>query len=186
MAFLEVLTRTFNGRPRLLGRNRASLDYQTDRDYIQTMIVDSDRRGIEYATELMAQHADKLVGSYIWILDDDDLCTLPTFVAGLKGIAVLNAPDVVFVRMDHGMGRILPSARWGKSPRISEIGISAYVVRRDVWQAHAPAMIPGAYISDFHFIKSIWDSRPQVYWWDVIASRCQRQSVGLAEHEVAA
>jgi hypothetical protein len=115
------------------------------------------------------------------LLDDDNLCILPTFVAGLKEIAVLNAPDVVFVRMDHGGGRILPSARWGKSPRLSEIGVSAYVVRRDVWQAHAGAWTPGKYTSDFEFINSIWQSRPVAYWWDVVASRCIRQSEGRAE-----
>jgi hypothetical protein len=184
--FLEVLTRTFNGRPKMFAAQQISLAAQTDRDFVHTVLVDTERLGIEHATELMAGYADKLVGSYVWILDDDDLCTLPTFIAGLKEIAVLNAPDLIMCRMDHGGGRILPSARWGKSPRVSEIGISAFVVRREVWQQHAKAFVPGAYTSDFKFIKSIWDSRPQVYWWDVVASRCQRQSVGLAEHEVAA
>jgi hypothetical protein len=129
----------------------------------------------------MARYAPRLAGDYIWILDDDDYCILPTFVAGLKEIAVLNAPDVIFVRMDHGGGRILPSALWGKRPQVSEIGVSAFVVRREVWQAHAGAMIPGEYTSDFNFIRSIWLAFPQTYWWDVVASKCQRQSVGLAE-----
>lgn len=85
------------------------------------------------------------------------------------------------VRMDHGNGRILPSARWGKSPQVAEIGVSAFVVRRDVWQAHAGAWLPGCYSSDFQFINAVWQSRPQVYWWDVVASRVQRQSYGAAE-----
>jgi hypothetical protein len=170
----------------MFARQKASLAAQTDKDFIQTILMDEERRGIDFATEQMARYAPNLVGDMIWVLDDDDLCTLPTFIAGLKEIAVLNAPDVVFVRMDHGMGRILPSARWGKSPKLSEIGISAFVVRREIWQAHAGAMIPGKYTSDYEFIKSIWQAKPMVYWWDVIASRCQRQSVGLAEHEVAA
>ncbi|MBP8292711.1 MAG: hypothetical protein KAX65_08055 [Caldilineaceae bacterium] len=167
----------------MFAAHQLSLMQQTDRDFIHTVLMDSERRGIGWATENMARYAPNLVGAYQLILDDDDQLILPTFVAGLKQIVVLNAPDVIFIRMDHGYGRILPSARWGKSPRVSEIGVSAFVVRREVWQAHAGALVPGEYISDFRFINSIWQSHPVTYWWDVVASRCQQQSVGRAEGE---
>jgi hypothetical protein len=167
----------------MFAANQAGLAAQTDQDFIQTILMDEERRGIEFATEQMAEYAPHLVGELVWILDDDDLCTLPIFVAGLKRIAAQHNPDVIMVRMDHGGGRILPSARWGKSPRVSEIGISAFVVRREWWKRHAHAMIPGAYTSDFSFIESIWASYPEIFWWDVVASRCQRQSVGMAETE---
>lgn len=181
MPFLEVLTRTFGGRPTLLAANQASLAAQTDGDWTQTLLMDTEQRGIAWASENLGAYAPQLVGDYIWILDDDDLCILPAFVAGLKAIAVLNAPDVMFVRMDHGGGRILPSARWGKAPRVGEIGVSAYVVRREVWQAHAGAWTPGRYTSDFEFINSIWQARPITCWWDMVASAVQRQSFGRAE-----
>ena len=181
MPFLEVITRTFGGRPTMLAANQASLQAQTDGDWVQTLLMDEERRGIAWSSENMGAYAPRLVGDYVWLLDDDDLCILPTFVAGLKQIAILNAPDVIFVRMDHGAGRILPSARWGKAPRLSEIGVSAFVVRRAVWQTHAGAWTPGKYTSDFEFINSVWQSRPITYWWDVVASRCIRQSEGRAE-----
>lgn len=186
MPFLEIITRSFGGRPRMFAAQQVSLAAQTDRDFIHTVLMDNERRGIGWATENMARYADKLVGEWVWILDDDDLCALPTFVAGLKQIAQLNAPELIMVRMDHGAGRILPSARWGKSPKVSEIGVSAFVVRREVWQEHAGAMIPGKYTSDYEFINSIWQSRPIVYWWDMVASRVQKQSLGEPEQEVAA
>lgn len=154
--FLEVLTRTFGKRPKMFAAHCASLQAQTDQDFIHTVLMDKEGRGIGYATEQMAAYAPKLVGELVWILDDDDLLTLPTFVAGLKEIAILYAPDVIMVRMDHGAGRILPSARWGKSPQVGEIGVSAFVVKRAVWQAHADAWLPGCYTSDFQFINSIW------------------------------
>ncbi len=185
MPFLEILTRTFNARPRLFAAHCASLAAQTDQDFVHTLLVDDAGRGIAWATENMAAYAPRLVGDYVFVLDDDDVLTLPTFVAGLKQIAILNAPDVIMVRMDHGAGRILPSARWGKSPRVGEIGCSAFVVRRDVWQAHAHAWLPGEYISDFKFISAVWQSRPVVYWWDVVASRVQVQSMGKPEREAA-
>ena len=181
--FLEILTRTFNARPRMFAAHKASLAAQTDQDFIHTLIVDDVGRGIAYATEQMARYAPSLVGQYIFVLDDDDMLTLPTFVAGLKQIAVLNAPDLIMIRMDHGAGRILPSARWGKSPQKSEIGVSAFVVRRELWQAHAGAWLPGCYTSDFQFINAVWRARPIAYWWDVVASKCQRQSLGRAEGE---
>ena len=165
----------------MLAANQASLAAQTDGDWTQTLLIDEGRRGIDWATEQFTGYAPHLAGDYVWVLDDDDLCILPTFVAGLKQIATLNAPDVIFVRMDHGAGRILPSARWGKAPRVTEIGVSAYVVRRAMWQAHAGAWTPGSYSSDFDFIASIWAARPITFWWDVVASRVQRQSVGRAE-----
>jgi len=183
MPFLEILTRSFGGRPHMFAAQQVSLAAQTDRDFVHTVLMDSERCGLVWATENMGAYAPRLIGDWVWILDDDDLCTLPGFVAGLKQIATLNAPDVMFVRMDHGAGRILPSARWGKSPRVAEIGVSAFVVRRDVWQAHAGAWTPGKYTSDFEFIDSIWQARPIIYWWDVVASRVQQQSMGKAEGE---
>ena len=181
MPFLEILTRTFGGRPRMFAAQQASLAAQTDHDFVHTVLMDGKRRGLEWATENMGAYAPQLVGDYVWVLDDDDLCILPTFVAGLKEIATLNAPDVIFVRMDHGGGRILPSARWGKPPRCGEIGCSAFVVCRALWQACAGAWSPGRYTSDFNFINAVWQTRPVTYWWDVMASRVQVQSIGQSE-----
>lgn len=180
MPFLEVLTRCYK-RPGMLAANQASLQQQTDGDWIQTLLIDDVGRGIAWSHENLAAYAPQLVGDYIWVLDDDDLCIEPEFVAGLKFIVADQDPDVIFVRMDHGYGRILPSARWGKSPQVGEIGVSAFVIRRAVWQAHASAMVPGQYTSDFEFINSIWQAQPTIYWWDVIASKVQRQSLGAAE-----
>lgn len=181
MPFLEVLTRCHK-RPKMLAVNRASLAAQTCDDWTQTLLVDDIGIGIGAATERMAAYAPRLVGNYVWMLDDDDTCIMPDFVEGLRFIVADSDPDVIFVRMDHGSGRILPDRQWGHAPQCGEIGISAFVVRREVWQAHAGAMIPGKYTSDFEFISSIYQSFPLiVYWWDVVASKVQRQSLGDAE-----
>lgn len=180
MPFLEVLTRSYK-RPIMLAANRASMEAQLCRDWKQTLLPDLIGRGIGWSTENMAAYAPYLVGEYIWILDDDDLCILPEFVGGLRDIATRHNPDVIFVRMDHGGGRILPTKYWEQAPRCGEIGVSAFVVRRPIWQIHSGAMVPGTYTSDYAFIKSIWDGGASVYWWDVIASRVQKQSLGEAE-----
>ena len=181
MPFLEVLTRTFGRRPTMLAVNQASLLAQTCDDWTQTLLIDGAGLGIGWATENMAAYAPQLVGDYIWCLDDDDTCIMPDFVAGLRYIAADSDPDVIFVKMDHGSGRILPDRCWGHAPQCGEIGVSAFVVRCEVWQQHAGAMVPGKYTSDFSFIDSIWHAQPSVYWWDVVASRVQKQSLGEAE-----
>lgn len=176
----------------MLAVNVASLRAQTDGDWLQTFLVDDVGRGINWSHENMAVNAPNLTGEYIWILDDDDMCICRTLVADLKRIAAEHDPDVIMLRMDHGT-RVLPDdATWGDAPVCGRIGCSAYVVRREVWQAHAGAMVPGWYGSDFSLINSIfgnnpalglapWIQQPRVYWHDCIASRIQVQSFGKAE-----
>jgi hypothetical protein len=180
MPFLEVLTRCYK-RPLMLAVNRTSLLAQTCNDWTQTLLIDDQGRGIGWSHENMAAYAPRLVGDFIWILDDDDMCILPDFVEGLRFIVADSDPDVIFVKMDHGGGRILPTRYWGMMPRCGEIGVSAFVVRRSVWQTHVSAMVPGMYTSDYALISSIWDGGASVYWWDVVASKVQKQSMGDAE-----
>ncbi len=180
--FLEVLTRTFNARPHLLRINQESLRRQTDPDWVQTLLVDDVGRGIAWASENLAAYAPNLVGDRIWILDDDDTCILPTLVEELKFISADSDPDVIMIRMDHGAGRILPGDdTWLCPPVLGQIGCSAFVVRREVWQRHANAMEVGHYSSDYDLIAAIWKSQPTVYWHDVVASRVMIQSFGRPE-----
>lgn len=184
MAFLEVLTRCYR-RPRMLRRNQASLDAQTDPDWMQTLLVDDSGDGIAAAQERIGNYAPSLVGDYIWILDDDDECADRELVRELKTIATRHDPDVIMVRMDHGERGVLPSAfEWEEPPTLGRIGCSAYIVKRRVWRRHAGAWFPGRYHSDFDFIASIFaDEEPlNIYWHDVIASRVQW--IGLGRPEV--
>lgn len=176
---LEVLTRCYK-RPRMLAANQASLDAQTDDDWQQTLLVDDVGRGIAWSYQNLAAYAPNLEGDYIWLLDDDDVCIHPTLFAELRVIAEAHSPDVIFVRMDHGERGVLPNECWGCEPKHGDIGCSAYVVRRQVWQAHAKHF--GAhYAGDFDFIRAIWNSKPTIFWHDVIASRVQRISRGATE-----
>ena len=180
MPLLEVVTRCYK-RPKMLLRNILSLQRQSVSDWEQTFLVDDVGLGIGASYKRLAHHAP--VGEWLWILDDDDECIYDDLVFMVSSIA-LEQPQtqVIMVRMDHGSGRVLPDRCWGHAPQVGEIGISAFVVRREVWQAHAGAMVPGEYISDYKFISSIYQSSPLfVYWWDVVASKVQRQSLGDAE-----
>lgn len=191
---MEVLTRVYK-RPQRLAINRESLRRQTDGDYVQSFLVDDVGRGISWSHENMGAYAPNLVGDYVWILDDDDMCTRHTLVAELKSIVAEHSPDVIMVKMEHTDSVVLPAHTWGKEPEYGQIGVSAYIVRRKLWQRHAGAWTPGWYGSDYSFIRSIfgcnpahglavWMRQPKVYWHDVVASKVQVQSFGRAETEL--
>jgi hypothetical protein len=173
-AFLEVITRTMPGRADLLANNVASLEAQTDGDWQQLIIRDEVGRGVGWAQEQIAEHAPALYGRYIWILDDDDMCTLTTLVAELKHIVKYHDPDVIMLRMDHGSRGILPPAGWRGMPVCGRIGCSAYVVRRETFQKHAGAFRSARYQSDYDFALALWDSGLRIYWHEAIASRVQQ------------
>ena len=112
--------------------------------------------------------------------------------ADLKAIVEEHGPDVIMVKMDHGKAVLPGDDTWGDEPVYGQIGVSAYIVRREVWQAHAGALVPGWYGSDYSLINSIfgnnpamamapWVRQPRIYWHDCIASRVQIQSFGQAE-----
>lgn len=181
MPFLEILTRCCR-RPAMLAANQASLATLTSPDWTQSLLVDDVGRGIGWASQNMGAYAPHLVGDYIWILDDDDLCTCNTLVVELKAITRLYRPEVIMLRMDHGEMGVLPDiTTWRLRPQLGHIGVSAYVVKRSTWQAHAGAWASARYESDFDFIDSIWRSNPVVYWHACIASRVQRISRGMPE-----
>lgn len=183
--FLEVVTRTFGGRPTLLAANSASLQAQTSSAWTQTFVYDYARRGCPAANRSMAFFAPK--GRYVWLLDDDDICIRPTLVAELQEIAQLNAPDVIFMRMDHGPLGVLPGGlQWGnRRLHHGHIGVSAFVVSRDTWMQYREHWAE-VYAGDYEFIKAVAAERTvRVYWHDVIASSVQRISRGATEEETA-
>jgi hypothetical protein len=176
---IEVLTRVYK-RPAMLAVNQASLDAQTDSDWVQTLLVDDVGRGVAWANRSMSQYGPNLEGDYVWILDDDDKCIRPTFFADLRGIIEAHNPDVIFVKMDHKERGILPGKSWGCEPKHSDIGCSAFVVKREIWQQYAENW-NASYAGDFNFINAVFLSNPKVYWFDVIASQVQRISMGKPE-----
>lgn len=179
MVFLEVLTRAYK-RPNMLAKNKASLRAQFDDDYIQTIFDDEIGRGIGWSYQNLAAYAPNLAGKYIWILDDDDMAVSQTLVGDLKAIAGAHNPDVIMIRMDHGERGILPGKNWQKPPMIGDIGCSAFVVKRQVWQRHS-GFLGSHYAGDFDFISSIFARDYEIYWFDCIASKVQKISLGAPE-----
>ena len=178
MPLLEVLTRCYR-RPAMLAANQASLQRQTDSDWIQTLLIDDEGRGIGWSYRNMAAYAPKLTGDYIWILDDDDVCMLDTLVEDVRKMA-RKKPDVIFVRMNHGPRGVLPGRNWRNAPMQGDIGVSAYIVKRQIWQLHSNAF-GNHYAGDFDFISQVYARTQSHMWYDAVASEVQRISNGEPE-----
>lgn len=173
---LTVVTRHLPHRSALFAQNRASLEAQTDPDYEQLVLTDTLRVGIENANLILHQAADMVRGDYVWVLDDDDVCADPEFIAKLKA-AIAEAdtpPDVVMVRMEHAhLGIKPPDELWNNQAiALGQVGISAAIVRRPLWQQHAQYYARG-YDGDFEFYEHLFrDDQLSVLWLDMVASRC--------------
>ena len=177
---LEVVTRHLTSRPRMLRFNQQSLERLCGGDWIQTVIVDDVGIGIERTHENFRSFTPS--GDYVWILDDDDECILPSFVVDLEKIIQSNSPDAVVVRMDHGRGLgILPNnGMWGKTLHRGLVGCSALISSRDTWMKNREAW-GSSYSGDFDYVHSVQSSVANLFWWDVVASRARQQSYGAGE-----
>jgi hypothetical protein len=176
---LEIVTRCYK-RPVMLAANQASLARQTDHDWRQTLLVDDVGIGVPAANALLADFTP--TGRYVWVLDDDDLCTYPEMVYDLRMLEMWHNPDAVFVRFDHGWIGILPDAhRWRKQPDRGRIGGSSVIVRSDLWMQCRDAWRSGLYESDFDYVQTVYRAATNPHWHDVIAGKVQRISQGEPE-----
>jgi len=177
---LEVLTRHLVTRPNGLERCTASLQAQTCDRWVQTLLIDEVGRGVAWANRNLARYAPGLVGDYIWLLDDDDICTDPDFVQQLQ-FWTEDKPDVVMVKgWIDGHGVLPDGDYWGKRPKLNHVGSSNFVVRRDVWQEYADAW-PSTLAGDYAFINAVFDSEPTVKWLDRLVMRAIKKGHGKPE-----
>jgi len=180
MPILTVLTRTFLGRPLGLARCEASVRSQTIPGDIQhLLVVDYERRGIEWTYDNLYQSVPNIKGDYVLLLDDDDYLVEPRLVELLAEQTVGN-PAVVMVKMDMGDGRVLPGRTWGDRPELGDVPCSSFIVRRDVFDQHSRDF-GYDYGGDANFIRSVWDAGNSFVWWDRVVSRVGQVSRGAPE-----
>lgn len=179
--FLEIVTRTFGGRPTMLAENERSVRPLLW-DALQVIVKDNQHAGVAAANAALANYTPTC--RYVWLLDDDDLCIMPSLVDDLKYLDWRHAsPPAIVVRMDHGPLGVLPEkAHWGQAPVQGRIGASALITRQDVWMHCRQAWASGRYEADYDFAAAVWESYgTHIVWHDVVASRVQRISQGQPE-----
>ena len=184
--FLEIITRHYAKRPGLMRDNRASLIDQTCGDWQQTVLIDRVGVGVPGANAMLAEYASQVRGKFAWVLDDDDECINANLVARLKEIDAEQSPDVIMLKMDHGPWGVLPPDElWGKPPKYSQIGSSAFVVRRELWHEYGDNWRRNVG-GDYGFISAVWQSAPKVAWYEEISSRVRvASSHGRTEAQLA-
>ena len=182
MAFLQVITRTFGQRPEMLKRNRASLDALTSKDWEQTIVEDTEGRGVSWANQNL-QHV-LATGDYVWVLDDDDVCALPELVEELREAVNKHLPPVVVMWAYHEKWGMLPDIEhWGKAPTLGKCGFSNFFIRSDVWNRERAMFANFAcYEADYEFANHLWKQGYQFEWHDALAAWYPQQSNGAVEN----
>lgn len=179
---LEVLTRHYTARPAGLARNQASLEAQTCDDWQQTLLIDDVGRGVRWANENMGRYAPQVEGDYVWVLDDDDYCTCSTLVEDVGRIVAEHKPDAIMVKSEVNRFGVLPDgAHWGKPPAYTHVCMSNFILRREVFQRHAPGTLTAELGADFRLIQSVFDAGHSIYWHDAVVMRSPHASWGKAE-----
>lgn len=176
---LEIVTRHMPTRADMLRRNEQSLAALSSKRWVHTILTDMARRGVAWANAQLQTFEP--MGDYVWVLDDDDVCILPTLVDDLEEITSTFRPGVVVVQMDHGAGLgILPRReKFNTELSEGEIGCSGFITRRDVWMEHRHAWSE-RYAGDFDFFHSIQSAAVDMYWWGVVASKVSKRNMGAA------
>ena len=151
-----------------MARNMASLRALVDRDWTQRIIIDTERRGVAWAVGNLA--TVEAAGSWVWVLDDDDLCTEPDLIGLVKAVAAAADPDVIAVKVRHGDFGILPPAgRWRRAPVCGQIGPSNAIVRADVWNRYRHGWAP-EYAGDYAFMATLWAADLRWAWLDRVVA----------------
>jgi len=181
--FLSIVTRHHPKRPEMFKKCLSSVDMQKDKDFEHIILLDKIGIGIAKANQMFYKYRKRVVGEYVFMLDDDDVFVTDTFVGDIKRIAKENNnPDIIFVRMLIN-DSVLPSEVVWEKDHLTKchIGTSCFVMRNNLWQEniHNFASIPTT--GDFHFINSVFQKKPTMYWQDKLYSKTLRVSRGQSE-----
>lgn len=113
---------------------------------------------------------ERVIGEYVYILDDDDYLTYPHFIRDLKAICDEHQPDVVICK-GHINGNVLPTLPVydRKFPVRGCIGSPNFIVTNELYQQYCQfwtrEVNKDFRAGDFHFINAIFThTKPKVYW----------------------
>jgi glycosyltransferase involved in cell wall biosynthesis len=166
----------------MLDINQASLRMQSDPDYEQIIEVDDLGRGWDYALEMTKRAAEKVQGSYILVLDDDDILINAEAIRLWKEITANNPPAVIHKSWVGELGILPDEAHWRRQPELGFIGFNSFILRMDVLVDYIHKIQEGRYANDFDLIHAVYryyDS--QVVWLDQVMCWSLRRSLGRGE-----
>ena len=176
--FLTVISWTYK-RPTLLKKQQDSLAMQTCQEFNQIVTVDD--RGIGIPAVHAALQKTDCETPYIWIFDDDDIITDPTFIEKVKAVADKERPDVIFCKSQHTPVLVHPDTWPIEFAHISNIN---YIVSQEVWLRYRMCYTAESG-GDGHFILAVLKNNPllKIAWVDGVMLATQRISKGRTEEQ---
>ncbi len=183
--FLSIITRHLYTRPNMFKKCQESVLMQNDHDFEHIVIEDKIGIGSAKANGLFYKNKERVIGKYVFMLDDDNVFLTDDFVENIKTIVrENNNPGLIFVRMLLNEELYPTSVDW-KVDKLhpNHIDTANVVVRSDLWHKyiHCFAEIQ---TGDFLFIDNVFKSNPTVYWQDKVYSRTMRVSGGKPEENM--
>ncbi len=182
MPFVTFYTPTY-ARPGLLYNCERSVRAQTDQDLQHLVIEDTVGIGIDGMYRQVQEHAGRVRGNYVYMLQDDDVLSDAEVVADFKAFVGRRWPEVVICQILIGKRALPPETAWGVAPRLGKIDLGCYFVRADVWKRHARDFGP-RYEGDYDFIAALWREGYRFDWWERIVAVKQAIGSGRPEPEV--
>lgn len=151
--FITFYTPTYK-RPRQLVACLESVGRQTAVDAIEQLVIpDHVGLGIGGMYRRVPLYLDAVHGEYVHLLADDDVLASPTVVEQARAFAhAQQFPPVILVNAVKS-GLVWPCGKpW--PPRLGMIDLGCFIVRADVWKAHA-GDYGERYEGDFDFINAV-------------------------------
>jgi hypothetical protein len=166
--FIEIVTRHWPTprRQGLLARQQASLAALTEKDWVQTLLIDPHGRGIG-ASHLRLRDFEPH-GRYVYVLDDDDVCALPDL---LHHARLCVPADLIVMRMRHADWGILPGPQhWEREPlQLATVGPACVLIEAELWRQTRQHWTED-YAGDFAFLSAAYEAAETPVWHDVIAA----------------
>lgn len=166
--FITLYTPTFR-RPRQLAACLESVGRQTAVDAIEQLVIpDHVGLGIGGMYRRVPQYLDAVHGEYVHLLADDDVLASPTVVEQVREFARDHQfPPVILVNAVKS-GLVWPCGNpW--PPRLGMIDLGCFIVRADVWKAHA-GDYGDCYEGDYFFGKALCEAGHRAAYFDLIFS----------------
>lgn len=180
--FLSVITRHLMSRPNTLIVNQASLRMQSDPDYEQIIEIDDIGRGWQFVLDMTRRGAHRAQGSYIFILDDDDILINMDAIQLWKQATQTMPLAVIHKAWIADLGLMPIPAFWKHEPMIGEISNTNYLVSREIFMEYIYLVQNGRYENDFDLIEAIYQNYGnQVVWLDQVMAWSMRRSFGRGE-----
>lgn len=182
MAFLTIYTPTYK-RPLLLAACVESVRAQTCEDLQHLIIHDEIGIGIEGMFAAIPSHAGKIVGEYVYILQDDDKLADENVVRDVRtAMLMVHKPPVLMVK-NKKRGQVFP-LRWRQAPVLGAIDLGSYIVRADVFRDTCH-LFGKRYAGDYDYIAALWGmyGTQRVRWFDRLVAEAQIEAPGLGRSE---